>query len=127
MNRENRQEQTIETLKEILRLIAEKKGEETVVLDVEEASIGTDFFVITEADNPRQLRAIAENIKNGLPREPLACEGFDSSVWIALDYGDVIVHVFEREARRFYDLESLWGEKPLRLDGSPDRSTSPSP
>jgi ribosome-associated protein len=125
MNRESRQEHT-EILREILRLIAEKKGEETVVLDVEGASIGTDFFVITEANNPRQLRAIAENIKKGLPQEPLAFEGLDSHVWIALDYGDVIVHVFEREARRFYDLESLWGDKPLRLEGSPDRSTSPS-
>jgi ribosome-associated protein len=124
MNRESRQEHSIEILREILRLITEKKGEETVVLDVEEASIGTDFFVITEANNPRQLRAIAENIKKGLPQEPLAFEGFDSSVWIALDYGNVIVHVFEREARRFYDLESLWGDKPLRLDGSPDRSAS---
>ena len=116
MNRESRREQTTETLREILRLIAEKKGEETVVLDVEGSLIGADLFVITAADNPRQLQAIAENIKKGLSREPLAFEGRDSSVWIVLDYGEVMVHVFERQARSFYDLEGLWGDRPLDLD-----------
>ncbi len=107
---------TARLLREILRLIEEKKGEETVVLDVADAPLGTDYFVITEADNPKQLRAIAENLLEGLPREPLAWEGLDSSVWIVLDYGDVIVHVFHKEARRFYDLEGLWGEKPVDLE-----------
>jgi ribosome-associated protein len=90
-------------------LIEEKKGEQTVVLDLEDAPWGTDFFVITEADNPKQLQAIAENLKQRLEVQPLAVEGLDSKTWIALDYGDVIVHIFERQARRFYDLEGLWG------------------
>ena len=107
-------------VREILRLIEEKKGEQTVILDVADAPLGTDYFVITEADNPKQLRAIAENIKEGLPREPLAWEGLDSSVWIVLDYGDVIVHVFDKEARRFYDLEGLWGGKPLSPEDLPE-------
>lgn len=107
-------------VREILRLIEEKKGEQTVILDVADAPLGTDYFIITEADNPKQLRAIAENIKEGLPREPLAWEGFDSSIWIVLDYGDVIVHVFDKEARRFYDLEGLWGEKPVSPEDLPE-------
>jgi ribosome-associated protein len=103
-------------LQEILKRIGEVKGEDTVILALDEAPLGTDFFVITAADNPKQLRAIAENIKEGLSREPLAVEGLDlDSNWIVLDYGEVIVHVFEREARRFYDLEGLWGEKRVEL------------
>ncbi len=109
--------ETLEMLKEILRLIEEKKGEQTVILDLEGSPIETDYFVITEADNPKQLRAIAENVLEGLPQEPLALEGLDTpSAWIVLDYGDVMVHVFERQARRFYDLEGLWGEKTLKLN-----------
>jgi ribosome-associated protein len=108
---------TWEMLKEILKLIEEKKGEQTVILDLEGSPIETDYFVITEADNPKQLRAIAENVLEGLPQEPLALEGLSTaSAWIVLDYGDVMVHVFERQARRFYDLEGLWGEKPLQLN-----------
>ncbi len=83
------------------------------MLDLEEASWGTDFFVITEADNPRQRHAIAENIQQGLERKPFAIEGLDSKTWIVLDYGDVIVHVFDPKARGFYDLEGLWEESPI--------------
>lgn len=109
--------ETLEMLREILRLIEEKKGEQTVILDLEGSPIETDYFVITEADNPKQLRAIAENVLEGLPQEPLALEGLSTaSAWIVLDYGDVMVHVFERQARRFYDLEGLWGEKTLKLN-----------
>jgi len=80
-------------------------------LDLEHASWGTDFFVITEADNPKQLRAIAENVQQGVSQKPLAVEGLNSKTWIVLDYGSVVVHVFDRQARRFYDLEGLWGER----------------
>jgi len=102
-------------LREILRLIEEKKGEETLILDLKDAPLGTDYFVITEADNPKQLRAIVQNLQEGLDRAPLAVEGLDSPNWIVLDYGDVIVHVFDKRARRFYDLEGLWGEKVVVL------------
>lgn len=96
-------------LQTILRGIEESKGANTVVLDLKESPLGTDFFVITEADNPKQLRAIAQGIQEGLEIEPLSVEGLDSQSWVVLDYGEVIVHVFERNARRFYDLEGLWG------------------
>ena len=82
-------------------------------MDLEDASWGTDFFVITEADNPKQLRAIAENIRQGLSQKPLTVEGLDSKTWIVLDYGDVLVHIFERKAREFYDLEGLWDGRGL--------------
>ncbi len=108
---------TEKILRELLALIAEKKGEEPVVLDMREFPIPTDFFVITHGDNPKHVKAIAENILEKLPKEPLRSEGWESKRWIVLDYGDFIVHIFERELRRFYDLEGLWGDAPVRLEG----------
>jgi ribosome-associated protein len=111
--------ETEKTLRELLVLIAEKKGEEPVVLDMREFPIPTDFFVITHGDNPKHVTAIAENILEKLPKEPLRSEGWESKRWIVLDYGDFIVHIFERDLRRFYDLEGLWGDAPVRLEGDP--------
>lgn len=108
---------TERTLREIIALIAEKKGEQTVILDMREFSIPTDFFVITQGDNPKQVKAIADSILEKLPREILRSEGWESKNWIVLDYGDLIVHIFQKDLRRFYDLEGLWGDAPLRLEG----------
>lgn len=102
--------QTESLVKEIVRLIEEKKGENTVVLDLSDTLLVTDTFIITETDNPRQLRALARDLKESLSRSPYADEGLDSRTWAVLDYGSVVVHIFERESRRFYDLEGLWGE-----------------
>jgi len=104
-------------LKRILELIEEKKGERTVVLDMRDFSIPTDYFVITQGDNPKQVEAIARNILENLKKEVLREEGLEGKNWVVLDYGDLIIHVFQREARRFYDLEGLWGDKELKLDG----------
>lgn len=103
-------------LKRILELIEERKGGHTVVLDMRDFSIPTDYFVITEGDNPKQVEAIAKNILENLKREVLQEEGLEGKNWVVLDYGDFIVHIFQREARRFYDLEGLWGDKELKLD-----------
>ncbi|MCS6903252.1 MAG: ribosome silencing factor [Candidatus Bipolaricaulota bacterium] len=104
------------TLREVVALIAEKKGEETVILDMREFSIPTDFFVITSGDNPKHVKAIAENILEKLSVPVLRSEGWESKNWIVLDYGDLIVHIFQRELRKFYDLEGLWGDAPVYLE-----------
>ncbi len=106
------------TLREIVALIEEKKGEETVILDMRGFSIPTDFFVITHGDNPKHVKAIADNLLEKLPRAVLRSEGWESRNWIVLDYGEFIVHIFQRELRRFYDLEGLWGDAPVHLDSS---------
>lgn len=105
-------------LKRILELIEEKKGEHTVVLDMRDFSIATDYFVITEGDNPKQVEAIAKNILENLDKKVPQEEGLEGKNWIVLDYGDFIIHVFQRETRRFYDLEGLWGDKEIKLDES---------
>lgn len=92
----------------IVRLVEEKKGENTVVLDVSDAPIIIDTFVVSEANSAKQLRAIARHLKESIEKPPYAMEGLDSRTWAVLDYGAVVVHILEREAREFYDLEGLW-------------------
>jgi ribosome-associated protein len=78
-----------------------------------------DYFVITTASNPRQGRAIAEEVEEQLRRQdgtgPLQVEGADDARWILLDFGDIVVHVLSEEARTYYELERLWGDV-IRLD-----------
>jgi len=104
-------------LRLVLDLIAEKKGERTVVLDLEEFSVPSSYFVITEGGSEKQIEAIAENILEKFPGPAPLSEGLDTKRWVALDYGSFMVHIFQPEVRRFYDLEGLWGEVELRLDG----------
>lgn len=101
----------------VLELIAEKKGERTVVLDLQELAAQTSYFIITEGSTERQVQAIAEHILEKFNELKPISEGLDSKRWVVLDYGDFMVHIFQPEARRFYDLEGLWGEAELQLDG----------
>jgi ribosome-associated protein len=86
-------------------------------LDLRAISTFTDFFVICSATSEPQLKAIANEIETRLRQDhsirPVAVDGFPASHWIVLDYLQVVVHVFHREKRAFYSLESLWGDAPL--------------
>lgn len=96
-----------------------KTLEPTVVLDVGSLLGITDHFVITGGTNPREVRAIAEEIEERVKtrggQSPRFVEGLQDARWVLLDYGDFIVHVFLNEARRYYDLERLWADAP-RVD-----------
>lgn len=104
-------------LRLVLDLIAEKKGERTVVLDLQKFSAPSSYFVITEGVGERQIEAIAEHIMEKFPSSAPLSEGLETKRWVVLDYGNFMVHIFQPEVRRFYDLEGLWGEVELRLDG----------
>ena len=91
---------------------SDKKANDLVVLDLRKATGFTDFFVICSGTNPRQIRAIADNVTEALAAtgaKPAHVEGYERSEWILLDYFDFIVHVFALETRTFYGLERLWG------------------
>lgn len=104
------------------RVADDKKGLDTVVLEVGRVLAITDYFVITSAPNTRQVRTIAEEIEARLKADagvaPRRVEGLGELTWVLLDYGDLVVHVFLDETRRFYDLERLWSDVP-RLDWHP--------
>jgi ribosome-associated protein len=90
----------------------DKKAEQLVVLDLRKAAGFTDFFVILSGTNARQVRAIADSVRDSLAAEgikPSNVEGYDRSEWVLLDYFDFVVHVFLPETRAFYGLERLWG------------------
>ncbi len=96
----------------------EKIGLETVVLDLRELVDSFDALVVTSGRNDRQVRALADEIvrlvEMALDVKPHHVEGLSEGEWVALDYGDVIVHVFDEAAREYYDLEHLWSAAPVR-------------
>ena len=96
-----------------VRAARDKKAENVIVLDLRSAGGFTDYFVICTGNNPRQIIAIADSVRDTLKSElderPALTEGMDRSEWILLDYFNFVVHVFSRECRTFYGLERLWG------------------
>lgn len=96
------------------RVALENKGQDVVVLDVCRQSAEFDFFVLATGSSRRQLHAISEQIDDCLQKElgdrRLGIEGYEESRWIVLDYGSVVIHLFDDETRHYYDLESLWAD-----------------
>jgi len=94
----------------------DKKAGDLVVLDMRGLSSFTDFFLIASANSEPQLKAITggirERVRDDLAKKPLSEDGFPVSQWVVLDYGDVIVHLFRDEKRRYYALEDLWSDAP---------------
>ncbi len=99
----------------IARAGLDKKAEEVLVLDVRGLTSYADYFVLMTADSDRQAGAIADAIDDALEAEgasKVGVEGYQGGRWVLVDYGDVVAHVFNREARAFYDLEGLWADAP---------------
>jgi ribosome-associated protein len=96
------------------RTAAENRGQDLVILDLRELTSFFDYFVIATGASRRQLHAMSEEIDRVLEKELGDCrmgiEGYQECRWILLDYGDVVIHLFDAQARAFYDLENLWAE-----------------
>ncbi|MEK7732978.1 MAG: ribosome silencing factor [Planctomycetota bacterium] len=92
-----------------------KKAEDIKIFAVASTTSIADFFVICSGLNGRQLQSIADDIKQALHERGIhgiGIEGYTDATWILMDYGDVIVHLFDKEKRSFYDLDILWGDAP---------------
>jgi ribosome-associated protein len=103
--------------KTIIQAILDKKGEQIVSLDLRKIPEAvSDFFIICQASNNNQLRAIADNIeeevKNQCGETPFKHEGRQAEQWILIDYVNVVVHIMLPEPRKFYQLEELWSDAP---------------
>jgi ribosome-associated protein len=101
--------------KEIAKLtylaLDEKKAEDIKVLEIGDITVIADYFIIANGTNSSQVQALVDNVQQVLSKhgyEPKRIEGVRSANWILLDYGDVVVHVFSKEDRLFYDLERIW-------------------
>ena len=106
----------IELAHRAARIAQEKKAEDLVILELERKVSYCDYFLICSGRNRRQVRAIAESISATFKQEiglaPLSIEGMESGRWVLLDFGEVVVHVFDEPLRGFYDLEGLWKDAP---------------
>lgn len=102
------------------KAIDDKKGQDIKVIDIHNVSVIADYFVIASGTNSNQVQAIVDNVEEQLGRagfEAKQIERNRNSSWILMDYGDVIVHVFDEENRLFYDLERIWRDgKVLEMD-----------
>ena len=97
----------------IVEAAREKLAEEIVALDVRQAVSFADCFIVATGRSDRQVRAIGDGIAEALTKageKPLGIEGYEEGRWLLMDFGDVIVHVFQPDVRRHYDLERLWSE-----------------
>ena len=98
---------------ELASQLVARKGLDVSVFDLHEISSFTDFFVIASGTSRRHVRTLAEATLRGarqLGEHPLGVEGDPPARWVLVDLGDVVVHLFEQEAREFYGLERLWGD-----------------
>lgn len=98
------------------KAVDDKKGEDIVVLNMEGVSLIADQFIICHANSERQVQAIAKEVADkaaeiGHPVRRM--EGLDLARWVLVDLGDIVVHVFHRDERGYYNLEKLWGDAPL--------------
>jgi len=118
----DRQNRSYQLAMAAARTAADTKGKNIVVLDMREQTPIFDYFVIATGTSRRQLHAMSDEIDNVLEKElgdhRLGVEGYQESHWVIMDYGDVVIHLFDENTRSYYDLEGLWGGAPhLDLTG----------
>lgn len=106
---------TNQNVKEMVLLavnaLEDKKAEDICIIDISEVSVLADYFIIAGGNNTSQIQAMSDAVdeklgKAGFPLKQI--EGYNSANWILQDFGDIIVHIFDRENRLFYDLERIW-------------------
>lgn len=104
-----------EVIKQVIEGIQDKKGKGIVVVDMLKLGNSVcDYFVICEGNSPTQVSAITGSIEDmvriNCGKKPYAVDGLKNSQWVAMDYGDILVHIFLPDVRTFYDIEHLWAD-----------------
>jgi ribosome-associated protein len=106
----------LEQARRVAALAQEKLARDVVILDMRPVCTYTDFFVVCTGQNPRQTKAIFDEVRETMKRDeraiPRSVEGEREATWIIVDYLDVVLHVFTPESRNYYRLEELWGDVP---------------
>lgn len=98
------------------RAIEDKKGEDISIIDISGVSVLADYFIIANGTNDSQVRALVDNVEEELEKAGYSLkqrEGYGSASWVLLDFVDIIVHIFDKENRLFYDLERIWRDGKL--------------
>ena len=101
-----------ENAKHVAEILSAKKAEDIIILKVADMTIISDYFVVASANSSTHVQTLAEEVQMKMAKEydmkPLRVEGVREGRWVVMDYGDVLVHVFHKEEREFYQLERLW-------------------
>lgn len=100
-----------EMTKIAIEALEDKKAEDISIIDISEVSVLADYFIIASGSNKSQIQALTDSVEEKLGRNGCKVkqiEGYDTANWILMDYGDIIVHIFDSENRLFYDLERIW-------------------
>lgn len=112
-------------IENIVKALDSKRGEDICAIGVGDLTIVADYFIIANGSSTTQTKALAEEVEfkmSQLGVEPLRKEGYQGQTWIVLDYGDVVVHVFYKETRDYYNLERLWSDgKEIDISGYLDK------
>lgn len=109
---------SLELTKEIAKLLDSKKGDDITAIEIKDLTTLGDYFVIASGASNIQVRALSDTVEEGLSKlglEPRRIEGYQTGMWIVLDYSEVIVHIFHEQTRAFYGLERLWADAPRLL------------
>lgn len=114
---------TKEFIEKITEAIQEKKGKGITIVDMEQLGNSIcDYFVICQGNSPAQVSAITDSVEDMVrvdcKRKPYAIDGLRNAQWVAMDYGDVLVHIFLPDVRTFYDIEHLWAD--AKITNIPD-------
>ena len=108
--------QSKEMAKIAYHALSDKKGEDIKVIDIAEISVLADYFIIANGSNANQVNAMVDSVEEELSKagyDVKQREGYGLGNWVLLDFGDIIVHVFDKENRLFYDLERIWRDGKL--------------
>ena len=100
----------------IVELIFNKKGYDVKILDMRKLTTITDYFIICSGDSDTQVKAIADEVDKQMRSEGVRSwhtEGYRTLNWVLIDFVDIVVHVFKKESREYYNLEKLWGDAPM--------------
>ena len=112
MNRPNSSE---ELVREIVKILDSKKAIDIAAIQIKDLTTIGDYFVVASGGSNTQVKALAEEVDEKLSAlgvEPKRVEGYQTCLWILMDYYDVIVHIFTKETREFYGIERLWSDAP---------------
>ncbi len=103
--------ESLEVAKLAIEALEDKKAEDIKIIDISEVSVLADYFIIAGGSNRSQIQALCDNVDEKLGRAghpSKQIEGYDTANWVLLDFGDIIVHIFDKENRLLYDLERIW-------------------
>jgi len=124
LKKEHRDKSGLELARLCARIALDHKAEDLVVLDVRELTSFTDYFIIMSGRSTRHVQGLADVIEKELRSKRISskyCEGLQEGLWVLLDFNDLIIHIFYRDTRKFYDLDGLWHDAP-RVEIEPAES-----